>query len=263
MISTSNCRSILSFFIVLAVLARTPTICLSASKKEVMAADETSQDQQSLQKKLDSLIIDRMEFADTPVQPIVNWIRMKSKELDTKGGGINILLKINPQNAESIPLITMDFKNISIGEIIRYVCLNCKLKYEVEEHVVIITDDDSMKDKSVVTAANKDLQKKLATLIVDNMEFEELPVSECFILIVGKSRELDPDKTGVNIFLQVSKASMGKPITMSVSKIPLQSLINSICQATGLDYRIEKYAIAIFDKEPANKSPDTQKGYIK
>jgi len=263
MISTSNHCSILSFFIVLAVLAGTPAICLTASTKEAIRAAETSQDQKNLQKKLDSLIIDRMEFVDTPVQPIVNWIRMRSKELDPKGGGINILLKINPQNAESIPLITMDFKNISIGEIIRYVCLNCKLKYKIEDYVVIITDDDSMKDKSVVTAANKELQKKLATLIVDNMEFEELPVSECFILIVGKSRELDPDKTGVNIFLQVSKASMGKPITMSVSKIPLQSLINSICQATGLDYRIEKYAIAIFDKEPANKSPDTQKGYIK
>lgn len=246
-------------FIALVIFSGTATTCLSISKKQAMAAAETSQEQKNLQKKIDSLIVDKMKFADTTVQSIVNWIRMRSKELDAKGGGISILLKINPLNTESIPLVTMDFENISMGEIIRYVCLNCKLKYKIEDYVVIITDDDPGKDKPVATAANKDLQKKLSTLIIDNLVFEDLPVSGCFNLIVAKSRELDPEKTGVNIFMNVSKQSMEKPLTMDVSKIPVESLIKNICQATGLEYRIEKYAIMIFDKEPPKKSTDTQK----
>ncbi len=91
--------------------------------------------------KLAKIVIDHMDFEDAPISSVVTWLLQKSREVDTQKEGIAIQLTIKPERLASIPRVTMNFDNIPIGELIRYICLNCGLKYRVEEHAVMIGDE--------------------------------------------------------------------------------------------------------------------------
>ncbi len=94
-----------------------------------------------LYEKLNQLVVDHMDFDDAPISSVVNWLIIKSREIDPSKVGINIMLPIKPEIMNSIPKITMNFDNIPIGELIRYICLNCGLKYKVEQHAVIVSNE--------------------------------------------------------------------------------------------------------------------------
>ncbi len=109
-----------------------------------------------LYKKLNDIVIDKMQFENTPIIPVINWVIMRSRDLDPLGEGVNIMVQTNPNNVNSIPSITMEFDIIPVGELIRYICLNCGLKYRVEQHVVIISDEltDLMETRFFKVRAN-------------------------------------------------------------------------------------------------------------
>ncbi|HBC85367.1 MAG TPA: hypothetical protein DCZ94_00270 [Lentisphaeria bacterium] len=118
------------------------------------------------------------------------------------------------------------------------------------------------------------IQKKLSDIIIDHIEFEDVSIPTVVKYLKTRSRELDPEKQGVNILLRLNtgeNAAAPAPaadgaaapadggaapapapaaadvptITMLVDDIPLGDAIRYICRGANLKYRIERYAVVI------------------
>jgi general secretion pathway protein D len=135
---------------------------LSGSKeitgKEPILKDEGTS---SIQKKLNDIVIDHIEFEDVTIPTVVKYLKNRSRELDPEKQGVNILLRLAgsapaaapaaapaegaaapPASAGEVPTITMLVDDIPLGDAIRYICRGANLKYRIERFAVVIAAQD-------------------------------------------------------------------------------------------------------------------------
>ena len=109
------------------------------------------------------------------------------------------------------------------------------------------------KNFSIRSEKQKQLEKKLKTIIIDKVEFEDAAPSVIFKFLRIESKRLDPEKRGVNFVFKDIDAS-GKTVTLILDKVPLLYIIKTVCEASGLSYRIDDYAVFIQQKaKPGRK----------
>ncbi len=95
------------------------------------------------------------------------------------------------------------------------------------------------------------LKKKLETIIIDKLEFDEIPMKEVFNYLGRKSKELDPDKKGVNFILHEARsdsgAIVGEPaVSMLLDNgIPLLDAIKYICRNSNAKFTVDENANAV------------------
>ncbi|WP_395741963.1 tol-pal system YbgF family protein [Prosthecobacter sp.] len=95
-----------------------------------------------LTEKMDKIIFPTLKFQDASVEDAIEYLRVKSRDLDTFTGadgvkGINLILRTGdtPSNAR----ITLDLKDVPMREALRYVTELAQMRYKVEPHAVLIT----------------------------------------------------------------------------------------------------------------------------
>jgi hypothetical protein len=88
-----------------------------------------------LWKKLNSIIIDSVEFEDEKPLAIFKYIRIRSKACDPAGKGVNFVFKGLRKHKI---LITLKLKELPLAEVIKYVCLTGDLLYKVDRYAVVI-----------------------------------------------------------------------------------------------------------------------------
>lgn len=112
-----------------------------AKRPEAIDTIKAKTGNSTLMNKLDDIIIKNINFSDVNIQTVVKYLADQSKRLDTLGNGINIALGMSEKELSEVPTVTMNLENLPLGEVIRYLCLNCGLKYRVNEHVLTIGTD--------------------------------------------------------------------------------------------------------------------------
>lgn len=95
-----------------------------------------------LTEKMNQIILPSVHFENAPVEEAIEYLRVKSRDLDTftePGGtkGVNIILRMG--DAPSGASISLDLKDVPMSEALRYVTELAQMKYKVEAHAVIIT----------------------------------------------------------------------------------------------------------------------------
>lgn len=85
--------------------------------------------------KLQSIIIPEVDFGGVNISSIVRQLNKRSRECDPEGKGINLIYSPSDDDMQEV---TLQFSNLPVGEIIRYLCQYAKLKYKVEDKAVTI-----------------------------------------------------------------------------------------------------------------------------
>ena len=139
---------------------------------------------------------------------------------------------------------------------------------------------------------------KLDNIIIPKISFEEATIQSVVKYLKTRSRELDPDGEGVNIFLQLEKfepeaeieeeeefgedefdfefddyeddfeeevgevepepAEQELTISMDFDNIPLGEAVRYICQGSGLKYKVETHAVIIASQNVAFDEMETR-----
>jgi len=90
--------------------------------------------------KLDSIIIPKISFKDTPVREAFATLQQQSKEYDESGStvekGVQFVLKID-SNADAT-LVNLDLENMRLRDAIMYTCTLAGLKFQADPTVVLI-----------------------------------------------------------------------------------------------------------------------------
>ncbi len=96
---------------------------------------------QSINRKLDEIIVPRINFTDATVREAVEYLRQRSEALDTEGPetgerGVNIVLKLD--QAAASQTVTIDLANLPLREALSYITNLANLKFKVEPYAVLI-----------------------------------------------------------------------------------------------------------------------------
>jgi general secretion pathway protein D len=96
---------------------------------------------QSINRKLDEIIVPRINFTDATVREAVEYLRQRSEALDTEGSetgerGVNIVLKLD--QAAASQTVTIDLANLPLREALSYITNLANLKFKVEPYAVLI-----------------------------------------------------------------------------------------------------------------------------
>lgn len=121
-------------------------------------------------------------------------------------------------------------------------------------------NDDIIKDDS-----ESGINRKLKEIVIDHIEFEDVTIPTVVKYLKQRSKDRDPEKVGVNIFLRLSNgaeaakteggeaaapaAASAPTVTMVVDDIALGEAIRYICRAANLKSRIERYAVVIASQD--------------
>ena len=96
---------------------------------------------QSINRKLDEIIVPRINFTDATVREAIEYLRQRSDVLDTEAinpadRGVNIVLKLD--QAAASQTVTIDLSNLPLREALTYITNLANLKFKVEPFAVLI-----------------------------------------------------------------------------------------------------------------------------
>ena len=215
--------------------------------------------------RLNEIIIPSVQFQGASVEEAIEYLRVKSRELspDPAAPGVSIIYRQG--NPPSKAAISMDLKDVPLGEALRYVVDLASLKMIIQPYAVLIGPaDDPAFAKSAAAPAVLDPVSKLgeivipapaAKIIIPSVEFRDSTLTECIDFIRIKSRELDPDKKGVNIIVKPGGDASAR-ITLSLKDVPLSEALR-YCSALA-NHKLTSDAQTFFltpvlAEPPANK----------
>lgn len=173
-----------------------------------------------LEAKLKAIIFPILAFNNATVDEAVEYLRIKSRDLDTSASdpkGVSILVR--PSDKPS-PSITLDLREVPLGEALRYVAELTGLQMRVEPFAVVLAPPS----KAVPTAATGGADHPIT---LPNVEFKDATIDEALRFIRIKSRDLDPAQKGVNIIKKPGGAE-GAKITISLRNVPVNEALRYI-----------------------------------
>jgi len=99
------------------------------------------------------------------------------------------------------------------------------------------------------------LQRKLRTIVVDQIELDDAPLSTVVAHLRDLAKRLDPDKKGVNLILMSNpEPGVKEPnISIHLTDVPLGEVIRYVCTAANYQYRIDEFAVVISPKPKEKK----------
>jgi len=216
----------------------------------------------AIKTKLEKIIIPHMQFQSATVAECIEYLRAQSSTLDTTttdptARGVNILY--SPGNPPSNAAISLDLKEIPLGEALRYIVELANLKMSIQPSAVVIAQNFP------ATAADSPEPKPAeespaSKIIFPSIEFRDATLNECIDFLRIKSRELDPDKKGVNIILKPGGESSVR-ITLSLKNVPLSEalrycaeLSNQTLTSDAQSYFVTPASVAAPAKTPSSNA---------
>ena len=94
--------------------------------------------------KARNIVVPKVEVQDVAFGDVIDGLQAESRRLDPDHEGVNIMLNVPPEKLPQLreQRITMSFRNLPLGDAIRYVCMAAGLHYKVEKNAIIIAHKD-------------------------------------------------------------------------------------------------------------------------
>ena len=119
-------------------------------------------------------------------------------------------------------------------------------------HVSI--SDDSSKFTMIV---------KVEKIKIESIELKDTKLSDAVNLIRDLCKKADPEGKGLNISFIAPKDDKGKTIDpvisdITLTNIPLKDLLRYVCEATGMTFKVDEFAVMIMPKKMAGDKMETR-----
>ncbi|MBL9182576.1 MAG: hypothetical protein JNN17_10570 [Verrucomicrobiaceae bacterium] len=179
-----------------------------------------------LEAKLKAIIFPVVQFRDATIAEAVEFLRVKSRDLDTTSTdpaqkGVNILVRGAEENTARI---TLDLKEVPLGDATRYVAELASLEMRVEAYAILLTPRTAAKSRPANTEA-------ASPIVLPQVEFRDATLDEATTFIRIKSREVDPAGKGVNIL--VKPGGTAAKISLSLKQVPVNEALRYVAELTG------------------------------
>ena len=228
-------------------------VFVTANGKGNMSSHQLSVDAEKalaqLDQKLRTITIPQLEFRDTPLSDAVDFIRVKSRELDPDRRGINL---VRDSLVDGNTPITLKLTRVPLKEALRYTAELSDAQVGLEPNAVVLVPNGSTITPVNTAAApasdrieKKDqIRKKLQSIIIPTLEFQEVPLSDGLEFLNAKCGQLDPSSQGVD-FIIAKGVQKNAPITLRLSNVPAFEALRYISELAGARVTIEAHAVVV------------------
>ena len=200
---------------------------------------------------LQSVVLPTIEFVDVPLYQALDFLQIRSGELSGSPGlGINFILK-GGEELRNIP-ITLNLRDVSLGQALWFIAEIGHLNFSVDQHAVIVSKPDEWeKVPARPTSTDRKVAEKVNQIVIPRVEFSEVPLPDAVDLLRTLSRELDPEKKGINLVLLGDVGEGNTPeISLQLSRIPLAEAIRYTAQLADYEVRLENGAVLLCPTPP-------------
>ena len=259
-----------------------------ATRAQAFESDETAA--AKLTRKLQAIVIPRLDFRDATVAEAVEFLKKKSAELDTAEPdpakrGVNFVLNLGAAPEAAPQRLTLSLSNIPLLEALKYVTGLASLKFKVERSAVVIVPVGAKTKPAAAPlvqgapdARTRILQEKvthkLNAIIIPRLEFRDATLREAIDFLKKKTADLDtaepePARRGVSVVLRLPATAgataepgvenppgqpVEKRITLSLKNVSLMEAFKYTAALAGCQVRIEPYALTIIPLEEKSNS---------
>ena len=145
----------------------------------------------------------------------------------------------------------MTFHEMPLEFLVNDITSQTDLRYKFVKGVVVLypakTEEQRRVNKAIVL-------KKLNSIIVPKVDFQKADIFEALDFLIKKSKELDPDHTGISFLAYVPFEKTTPPFTREVSMtlhdVTLNGILALIHKQTNLEYSITSEGV--FFNEPSH-----------
>ncbi len=220
-------------------------------EKSIAADNETLE-------KMESIILPKIEFSDTPLSDAMRYFQQRSIELDPEKEGIVILDARKKGAGFSEARVTLRLSNVPLEEAIRYTTSLAQTNYSVKDGAIVVGPksieqmaaerESQQKEEARSLAEN---QRKMKKIILPSVEFNDTPLRDALSFLQLRSVELDvatkdPGKKGVNVILDAEGGNTDVRITLKLKSVPLAEVFRYTAELARAEYEVEPHAIRIF-----------------
>ncbi len=99
--------------------------------------------------------------------------------------------------------------------------------------------------KNEIKKSTLTVEQKLKIIKIPKIDFRAADMQDVVTFLRYQSKAQDPDKTGVNIILNVKKDDNVGAITFSGSTMTLEELLNTIAMVSGLSVKIRNNSVLL------------------
>ena len=159
-------------------------------------ATTSAESPNSIQAKLDAIILPSVVFKDASLTEAVDYLRAVGIKFDTatqdpKLKGVNFIAKVAVSAAD--PKITLSLKNVTLGQATKYVAELSGCKVSVQPSAVVLLAPAEYEAAQKAGAA-----PVAQTLILPSVVFANATLAEAVEFVRVKSLALDPAKLAAN-----------------------------------------------------------------
>lgn len=98
---------------------------------------------------------------------------------------------------------------------------------------------------AIVAGSKENALIKLRKIVLPIVDLEGASLEEVVEFLRVRSRELDPQKRGIDIVLKASAELKAKPVTINMSSVPMEEVLRYATEMTNTIYRVDDFAITI------------------
>jgi|UniRef100_UPI0037830123 general secretion pathway protein D len=98
------------------------------------ALDNEQGGREKITQKLRTLIFPQVDFAGATLDEVAELLRVRSRDLDPQGAGINFILNVPPESRNKP--ISLNLRDVPMEEVLRYVSEMSGVSYKVDDHAV-------------------------------------------------------------------------------------------------------------------------------
>ncbi|TCO89415.1 beta-lactamase regulating signal transducer with metallopeptidase domain [Chthoniobacter flavus] len=223
--------------------------------------------------KATKIIIPKIEFREATLNEALEFLRKKAMEFDPDKTGVKISVKPGVESNDM--RITLSLSNVPLIEALKYVTDLAAVGLTVLPDALVIqpTNGDARgaggppppipgldaaptppavsESAKPEALAESPTLNKATKIILPEIEFRDATLREAVDFLRMKARELDPDKTGINIVVKPG-AGADVHITLSLTNIPLIEALHYVAGLAGLQMKAEKNAVVLGPPAPAS-----------
>jgi len=227
-----------------ATKAQEPAKPKAPAEADGKAAKPRSPGQIAIDRKLDTIIIPRVDFEDTTLEEGIDFFRLRSVELDRDEvkpnlKGINIVVLLPPPGTaehQNVKRVTLEKKNATLRELIVEICQLAGMEFRVDDNALTIYPPGGMdtarraEPKPKPAGAAADFASKL---IIPRIDFEDVTLQEAVDFLNKKAKDVAKEGPVFPILLDPKADPNARVREIRIKNAPLFAALQYITEACG------------------------------
>ncbi|MBX7212316.1 MAG: hypothetical protein K1X78_28670 [Verrucomicrobiaceae bacterium] len=222
--------------------------------------------QRALKEKMDRVIFPQVSFSDATLEEAIEFLRVSIQqreplENEPPGESRNVNVVIKPDAASSASKISLDLKDISMADAIRYITELAGVAFVIEPNAVVILPAKEARERfagfskqisseSIDESHRKRLRERMDKIILPRVSMTGATLEEAIEFLRIQGRDLDTTgsntvERGVNFVINQGGTPNSAQITLDLKDVPLSEALRYLTELAGMKYKIEPNAVVI------------------